>query len=479
MKIKKLSSVAAVFLAVAVTAAVVAAQDTETGMRDRETTVAPDPRAMSEMFVEIAEKVGPSVVTINSRTTVVARYPSMPGFRGPFGFDPWKDFFGSPREQEYTMTGVGSGVIVSSDGLILTNHHVVGEADEFEVVLQNGEKYGGRLVGTDPETDLALIRIDAEDLPAIELGDSDELRVGQWVVAVGSPFALSQTVTQGIVSYLGRSGVGLAAYENYIQTDAAINPGNSGGALVDLDGRLVGINTAIASRSGGYQGIGFAIPVNVAVGVMEDLLADGYVRRGWLGITIQKVTPELAERFGMNRNGKGILIADVFPDTPADEYGLERGDIITAVNGREVSEVSDFRNMIAGLDPGSRVTLDVFRGGGETRISVVLGERETGYSSPPAKDDFEDPGEIMGWSIEELDRRTADYLGDRTLEGVLVTGIEPGGRADEADIRAGDVILEIEGVRVTSPVDVKKLTTANGKVLLLIWRNGHTFYVVV
>jgi len=435
-----------------------------------------DPRMLSDMFVEIAEAVGPSVVTINSRTTVVARAPSYPDMGGPFMFDPWGDFFQMPREQEYTMEGVGSGVIVSSDGMILTNHHVVGEADRLEVILQSGQRYSGELVGTDPETDLAVIRIDASDLPVISLGDSDRLRVGQWILAVGSPFALSQTVTQGIVSYIGRSDVGLADYENYIQTDAAINPGNSGGALVDLDGRLVGINTAIASRNGGYQGIGFAIPVNSAIRVMNDLLEYGYVRRGWLGVTIQELTPGLQEHFGLEPDDGGVLVSQVLEDTPAGMFGVTRGDVILSINGESFENVTVFRNMIADLEPESSIDLGILRDGRLMELEVVLGERAPSQEVISTQ---QQPQESFGWTLEELDPETARALGDPDLQGVLVTGVSPDGRAAGVGIAAGDVILEIDGFEVDSPEEVRRLLASDDDFLILVWRQGRAVYFVL
>ena len=435
-----------------------------------------DPHMLSNMFVDISEIVGPSVVTITSQTTVVTRIPSFPGFSSPFMTEPWEDFFQMPQEQEYTMTGIGSGVIVSSDGMILTNHHVVGEADEFEVVLQSGERFSGELVGTDPETDLAVISINATDLPVIAIGDSDELKVGQWVLAVGSPFALSQTVTQGIVSFIGRSDVGLAAYEDYIQTDAAINPGNSGGALVDLDGKLVGINTAIATRTGNYQGIGFAIPVNVAVDVMEDLVTYGYVRRGWLGVTIQELTPGLAEHFGLNENDGGVLVSQVLDDTPASASGIQRGDVILTIDGKSFQTANEFRNMIAEIDPDSEVEIGLFRDGRHISIRVILGERAidktVAASETSTSEDF-------GWALEELDRETAEALGDPSLRGVLVVETRQSGRASNVGIKPGDVILEVDGFEVTTPEELNRLISSVDDVLLLIWRQGHSVYFMM
>ncbi len=434
-----------------------------------------DPHILSNMFVEISELTGPSVVSITTRTTVTTRVPSFPDFSSPYMYDPWGEYFQMPSEQEYTTTGIGSGVIVSEDGMILTNYHVVNGADELEVVLQGGDRYAGEIVGTDPQTDLAVIRINAADLQVIALGNSDELKVGQWVLAVGSPFAFSQTVTQGIISYIGRSDVGLAEYEDYIQTDAAINPGNSGGALVDLDGNLVGINTAIATRTGSYQGIGFAIPVNVAVNVMDDLVACGYVRRGWLGVTIQELTPALAEHFGLEGTG-GVLVSQVLADTPAYSSGIQRGDVIRTINAETFRTITEFRNIIADVDPGSVVEIGIIRDGNSFSISVEVGERavdDTVISSSPARsDDF-------GWTLEELDSETAEALGYPSLRGVLVVDVALSGRAGSVGMNPGDVILEVDGFEVTNPDELDRLLSFSDDVLLLVWRQGQSVYFMM
>ncbi|MCK4506498.1 MAG: Do family serine endopeptidase [Candidatus Aegiribacteria sp.] len=448
------------------------------GLADIPTETVPAPfdvHMLSNMFVEISEAVGPSVVTINTRTTVTTVMPLFPDYSNPYLMNPSENF-SSPREQEYTTTSVGSGVIVSENGLILTNHHVAGGADEVEVILQSGEKYSGELIGSDPATDLAIIHIEASGLQAITIGDSDELRIGQWVLAVGSPFSLSQTVTQGIISYLGRSDIGLVDYERYIQTDAAINPGNSGGALVDLDGNLIGINTAITINSRGYQGIGFAIPVNLAVSVMNDLLEYGYVRRGWLGISIQELTPGLSEHFGFDEVTFGVLISQVIADTPAMEYGFQHGDIILTVNKEPFRTVAEFRNMIADIEPGTAVEIGIFREGSDRTIEVVLGEREPDESVdifyPSASEEY-------GWVLEELNRGMARSLGDETLRGVLVLEIQLSGRVARAGIQAGDVILEVDGVEVRTISEVDRLIDTSSDTLLLIWRQGYSIYFML
>ncbi len=448
------------------------------GLSDTSTETVPTPfdvHILSNMFVEISETVGPSVVTINTQTTVTTIMPIFPDYSNPYLINPSENF-SSPREQEYTTTSVGSGVIISEDGLILTNHHVAGDADVVEVVLQGGERYYGELIGTDPATDLAVVQIEASGLPAIEIGDSDNLRIGQWVLAVGSPFALSQTVTQGIVSYIGRSDVGLVDYERYIQTDAAINPGNSGGALVDLDGKLIGINTSITTSSRGYQGIGFAIPVNLAVSVMEDLLEHGYVRRGWIGVSIQELTPGLAEHFSLDEDIFGVLISQVLSDSPAREYGFYRGDIILTVNEEPFRTLTEFRNLIADIEPGTAVEIGIFRDGRNRTIDMVLGEREPDETADIS---YDDASEEYGWVLEELNREMARSLGDETLQGVLVLEIHLSGRVARAGIQPGDVILEIDGVEVTTTSEVDRLIDPSTDTLFLIWRQGYSIYFML
>jgi len=428
-----------------------------------------DPHAMSDLFADISAQVGPSVVTITSTTTVTA--PSMP-------FDPWGFGFpgmGGGQPREYTRQGLGSGVIINEDGLIVTNNHVAGDSDELQVVLPDGEEVTAKLVGTDPRSDIALIKIEVDHpLPAVTMGSSDDLRVGEWVLAIGSPFALSQTVTQGIVSFLGRDGLGLADYENYIQTDAAINPGNSGGALVNLDGELVGVNTAIASRSGGYQGIGFAIPASTVQSVVDDLLEFGEVQRGWLGISMQEVSSELAKQFDLE-DARGVLVADILPDSPAEDSDLQRGDIITLVDGGEFDSPNDFRNIIAAIDPGTETSLTVVRDGRTRRISVTIGSRE---EDPQVV--TEDMQSEYGWHLDDLSDDVASRLGASGVSGVVVLNVAPGGRASIAGIQPGDIIQEVNRHTVKSLSEAGAyLSETVGDALLLVWRHGRTMYMVL
>ncbi len=332
----------------------------------------------SESFAPAAQKVIPSVVNVFTQQKV--RTPAHPALQDPI----FRYFFGDrlderPRE----VSNLGSGVIVSANGYILTNHHVVVAADEIQVALANGQTLPARVVGADPETDLAVLKIDANDLPAITFAQLDSLKVGDWVLAVGNPFGVGQTVTAGIVSALGRSRLGINTFENFIQTDAAINPGNSGGALVDAAGNLVGVNSAIYSRTGGSQGIGFAIPVSIARQVMEQIIQSGSVTRGWVGIEVQDMTPELAESFNL-KSAEGALIAGVLKGGPADAGGVRPGDILLAVNGDKVSNSATLLNLIAALKPGDNTQLTVLRKQQSLDLKIQVGRRPMQRTLEPA-----------------------------------------------------------------------------------------------
>ena len=343
---------------------------------------APQPVAnavsVSGSFAPAAQKVIPSVVNVFTQQKV--RTPAHPALQDPI----FRYFFGDrlderPRE----VSNLGSGVIVSANGYILTNQHVVEAADEIQVALANGQTLPARVVGADPETDLAVLKIDASDLPAITLAQLDSLNVGDWVLAVGNPFGVGQTVTAGIVSALGRTHLGINTFENFIQTDAAINPGNSGGALVDVAGHLVGINSAIYSRTGGSQGIGFAIPVSIARQVMEQIIKSGSVTRGWVGVEVQDITPELAESFNL-KNVDGALIAGVLKGGPADAGGIRPGDILLAVNGNKVSNSASLLNLIAALKPGDVARLTVARKQQSLDLKIQVGRRPLQRTLEPA-----------------------------------------------------------------------------------------------
>ncbi len=339
---------------------------------------------LEHAFERAAEGVGGAVVSVTALK--MRRAPGSPP-DSPLDEllrDPIRGFFGGEPEQE---RGLGSGVVVDRSGIILTNNHVIAGADELKVHVKNDRVLKAKVLGADPKSDLAVIKVDAKDLPAVSFADSDKLRIGQWVLAIGSPFGLEQSVTAGIVSAKGRSNVGLVDYEDMIQTDAAINPGNSGGPLVNLEGKVVGINTAMATRSGGYQGVGFAIPSNMARSIMQQLINRGKVVRGWLGVSIQKLTPELGKASG--HEGGGVVVAEVTPDGPAARAGLASGDVVVALEGRPVTDVAAFRNRIADSAPGVKLTLDVVRQGKTQRLPVTIGELPpTDTSHAPAQGDL-------------------------------------------------------------------------------------------
>ncbi len=440
---------------------------------------------LEDRIADASAQSMPSVVNVFSEKKVQVSQQMPDLFNTPF----FHQFFGPmPRgiPRERSEKSLGSGVIVTPDGYILTNNHVVANADSIKVALPDKRQLQAKVIGTDPQSDLAVIKIDAKDLPAIALGDSDKLRVGQIVIAIGNPFGLSQSVSMGIISATGRSHVGITDYEDFIQTDAAINPGNSGGALVDLDGELVGINTAIFSRSGGYMGIGFAIPVNMAKQIMRELIEKGSVQRGWLGVSIQDLTPELAQQFGIEGN-KGALVSEVFPGAPAAKAGLEAGDVIVSVGGQEVDDATDLRNTVAGLQPGSDTELVVIRDGDKKSIEMKLGQRPENPEEASAG-----PGETMpehsgkaraaGMTVTNLAPAIADQLGvESDVAGVVVTDVEPGSRADRANVQVGDIIFRIDRKPVKNTADFAEAVRAvqGGPLLLHVRRDRGNLFLVV
>jgi serine protease Do len=393
-------------------------------------------------------------------------------------FDPYGPRRGGAEDN------LGSGVIVSPDGYIITNYHVVADAEEVRVTLYDRRSFKAALVGADPKTDLAVLRIKARGLPTIAWGDSDQLRVGQLVLAVGNPFSLGHTVTMGIVSATGRANVGIADYEDFIQTDAAINPGNSGGPLVNIRGELVGINTAIFSRTGGYQGVGFAVPSNMARQIMKQLIEHGRVVRGWLGVSIQELTPQLAQKFGL-RGPSGALVSDVVPGGPAQRAGLQRGDVIVALAGREVREPSALKLMVARLAPGSRVELEFMRQGRARRVEVQVGQYPEGpeqASRALHRPRTQGTRPFSGLAVAELSREVARQLGLKDAQGVLITQVAPASPAARAGLRRGDVIEEMESQRVRTLGDFDRLSrrlSGERTVLLLVNRRGKRFYATL
>ncbi len=394
-------------------------------------------------FSEIAKKAMPAVVFVDVESTVEV---AVPQYRYS---DPMEQFFyGTPRNpgtRKYHQEGQGSGFIISKDGYILTNNHVVNDADKITVILGDGRKFDATLVGTDPKTEVALIKIeDDADFPYLELGDSDALKVGEWVLAAGNPFGLSQTITAGIVSATERSEVGITEYADFIQTDAAINPGNSGGPLLNIHGEVVGINTAIYSQTGGYMGIGFAIPINQARSIKDQLITHGSVRRSVLGIIIQEVDEPLAENFGLAESG-GILISQVMENSAADEAGLLSGDIIVELNGEKAGKLGSFRSRVAAITPGTEVELKIFRDGGYQTISAVTRAMDDGsgisHTATPAI------LEELGFTVQDIDDETLKRLGQQE-SGVLVADVEQDSLAWRAGLRHGTVIRSVNRIPV-------------------------------
>jgi serine protease Do len=438
-------------------------------------------------FSPVIKKVTPGVVKVFTTTKV--HNMSFNGNGTPGMDDLMRRFFGeqmpqmprgnmgSPRQE-----GIGSGVVVTKDGYILTNNHVVDGADEVKVALQDGREFTAKVIGRDPKSDVAVVKIDAKDLPAVPMANSDQVEVGDVVLAIGNPFGIGQTVTSGIVSATGRGGTLGLDYEDFIQTDAAINPGNSGGALVDADGRLIGINTAILSHSGGNQGIGFAIPVNLARDVMDSLVKDGRVTRGYLGVMIQDVTPALAKEFKL-KDDNGALVGDVTPNSPAEKAGLQNGDIITEFNGKKVTDGRHLKLEVARTHPGQTVPLTVLRDGKSKAYEVAV--KELPGSERLARNDHnnaEDNGTLNGVAVADIDSNSRQQfkLPD-SVKGVVVTEVDPNSASAEAGLRAGDVIQEINRKPVKSAREAVDMTEhANDKTSLLrVWRDGGSHYVVV
>ncbi len=397
----------------------------------------------STAFTVAAKNAIPSVVFITVEKVITTPGQELNPLEQQF----WEKFFGGQmpmqQPQKRLEVGEGSGFIVSKDGYILTNSHVVGNVNSITVKLKDGRQFNNaKVIGSDPDSQVALIKIEGENFPVLEMGDSSKIQIGDWAVAVGNPFGLIDTVTVGVISAVGRSNVGIAEYEDFIQTDAAINPGNSGGPLLDIDGKAIGINTAILSESGGFMGIGFAIPINMARDIEEQLIKTGRVTRGYIGIYIQDLTPELAGSFNLKAN-EGVVITEVAPGSPAEKAGLKAGDIILELNGRKMLSSSTLRNDVAMVKPGAKVNLLIYRDGKETPISVTIAEKVVAKEQP--QEEVEQPRAQLGLHVQDLTRDLAKQLGYPLGEGVVVTQVDPGSVADENGIQAADLILSING----------------------------------
>jgi serine protease Do len=426
-------------------------------------------------FGEVAAAVAPAVINISSERIITTqrRVPT------PFGWDPFFEFFGQRWQtvpQQRRQQSLGSGVIVADSGVILTANHVVEGAREIMAVLPDGRSVAAKLLGNDPATDVAVLKVDAADLPSVPLGNSDSARIGDVVLAFGNPFGLGQTVTMGIISATGRSSVGLVDYENFIQTDAAINPGNSGGALVDVQGRLIGINTAIFSRSGGYQGIGFAVPINMARSVMDGILSTGSITRGWVGLSYQDIDETMARALGLPST-QGALINDITSGSPAADVGLERGDVVVSFDGQPVANSAQLRRLIALGRIGQSVEIVVWRDGREDKRQLTVESYETELE---LSEEISHGTPLEGLVVEELDAAGAGRIGLRAdTRGVIIKDIVPNSPADRAGFRIGDAILEINRESVVGVSNFRRLVERIGDrpAVMLLSRDGRLYYL--
>jgi len=421
-------------------------------------------------FAALAKAVGPVVVNISTSQVIKPPAQGSPSpFGGPAPFeDPRERFFGQPFPRApFRQQGLGSGFIIEPDGTILTNNHVVANAEKIIVKLQDDREFEGRVIGTDAKTDIAVIKIDAKNLPVVPLGDSDRLQVGEWVVALGSPFGLANTITAGIVSAKGR-WIGAGPYDNFIQTDASINPGNSGGPLVNLHGEVVGMNTAIFSRTGANIGIGFAIPISLVKELLPELKSKGKVTRGWLGVSVQELTPDLATPLGMDKSS-GALVSTVAEGSPAEKAGIKVGDVIVEYDGKLIPHSSQLPILVARTDVGKSVPLKVFRAKEEVRLSVTVGElKEDEVVASGSKKGN------LGLTVQRLAPEIARSMGLEDTQGVIITDVDPGGPGAAAGFRRGDVILEIDRKPIRDLADYEKtIAEAKDKNLLFLVRRGN------
>ncbi|MBF0296128.1 MAG: DegQ family serine endoprotease [Magnetococcales bacterium] len=439
-------------------------------------------------LVPLVKKLQPVVVNISSSQTVTPSggQDKLPRF-GPRGGDsPFDEFFRrffeqGPQGQPFHSRSLGSGVIIDEGGHILTNHHVVADADEIQVRLSDEREFAATVVGRDAKSDLALIRIKTDSkLPVATLGDSDQAEVGSWVIAIGNPFGLEASVTQGIISARGRS-IGSGPYDNFLQTDAAINPGNSGGPLFNLQGEVIGINTAIVSRSGGNMGIGFAIPVNMAKNIVKQLRANGRVTRGWMGVRIQTVTKELADALGLGAH-RGALVASVEPKSPAETAGIEPGDVILKFDGHEVGRMKELPTIVAESPVNKKVPIEIFRNGATKTLEVVVKEMAEESEASNVKEKTREKN-LVGLAVQSLSaeiRNRFDISGDAS--GVVVSGVESNSAADHAGVRVGDLIMEINRKPVKSVADfnavMAKLEPGHS-LLLLLQRGGDPLFMAM
>jgi serine protease Do len=450
-------------------------------------------KELSNAFSAASKEAMPAVVSIKVEKEIEAgplSFGTPFGYNDPFGLfgdDLLRKFFGErmpPQQQtprKFYERGQGSGFIISRDGYILTNNHVVGDVDKITVELQDGRKFeNAKLIGTDPDSEVALIKINGDNFPVLPMGNSDNIEIGDWVIAIGNPFGLNETVTVGVISAVGRSNVHIAAYEDFIQTDAAINPGNSGGPLINLDGQVVGINTAIFSQSGGYMGIGFAIPINMARSIERQLKENGKVTRGYLGIYGQDVTPDMAELLKL-KSSQGLIVASVEKGSPADKAGLKSHDVLLELNGKKIESYDSFRNDIAVLKPDSNVELSVLRDGVIRNVTVTLSERPREIAQSNQSKGQKKSQEALGLAVQNVTKDLAERFGYPIGEGVIVTGVVPGSPAGEAGIQPGDLIKSVNRQSVNSVDDFEKALnmSKDNKIMLLIRRGEYSQFIIV
>ena len=440
----------------------------------------------SQAIVNIVKRAKPAVVNVKVVKTEKANYPGGLGPNDLYNDPFFRQFFGPQfrqpqKPQEFKEHALGSGFIISKDGYILTNNHVVEGADSIKVMLSDNRNFDAKVIGTDPESDVALIKInDPENLPVLQLGDSSKLEAGEWVIAIGNPFGLTQTVTVGVISATGRSSVGISDYEDFIQTDAAINPGNSGGPLINGNGEVIGINSAIFTETGGYMGIGFAIPINMAKSIEAQLQKFGKVTRGWLGVVIQNMDKNLAESFGLKQAG-GILISEVQKDSPASAAGLQQGDVILKLDGVELQNVSDLRNRVALLQPGSKAMLDIMRNGREKQIQVTIGEQPVNFNKKSLGMNSDGSLEKFGLTLQQLTPELAKKFGYKENSGLIISDVTSGSPAEAAGLKPGQLVEEVNRERVRNLNDLEKALkkSQSDKILLRVRAGNYSTYVVL
>jgi serine protease Do len=422
-------------------------------------------------FKDVAEKARPSVVNIS---TVSVVHRSVDPYNDPFMNDDFYErFFGVPKGTMKKQS-LGSGFIVSTDGYILTNNHVVDKADEITVKFYNQKELKAKLIGVDKETDLAVIKVEAKNLTPILMGDSDKIEVGDWVLAVGSPFGLEQTVTQGIISAKGRI-IGAGPYDDFLQTDAAINPGNSGGPLINMDAEVIGINTAISSMSGGYEGVGFAMPINMAKKTYADIIKSGHAVRGWLGVVIQEMTPELMKHFKVSG---GVLVSQVYPGSPAADGGLKRGDVVTAIDGKKVGKYRELQSIVAQQPVGKEIEIRVIREGNEKIFKVKVEER-TEQNMGMNKNTQGKAESGLGLVAGDITDEAVQQYGLASNQGVVIFDVIEGSAADTAGVMKGDVLHEMNGAQIKDKDDFEAAAgkvKQGGQVVLLIERGNTMLY---